>query len=341
MNRNGLWDFVVLILEKKGNAMKKSLLVILALSLFCLSAWSGEKKYTVGMLVFQEDMYFKQNIFGAQDFAKQHGIELLVTNTRNNLSREAEQINTYATRGVNAIIGYALSFQGGSINIIDRVRDKGVITALPPKFTGHSDFIVGSSHEQLGANAAIGAKDFIIENFTGKTINIAILGFRVQGAEANDGRIKGFMDELRKIEGVTVNEVGYQDGYITQMAMKKATDMMTANPEINFFYCANEGGTVGATMAVKNMGRQNKIFVCGTDASEQTVQFLLSNDNILQSIGAQKPYDWGWAMCEAVFNKLEGNPGPAYVNIDSSGLSRANRQELNEFLAELKAMSAR
>lgn len=321
--------------------MRKCLYAILALSLFCLPALSGEKKYTVGMLVFQEDMYFKQNIFGAEDFAKKHGIELLVTNTRNNLSREAEQINTYATRGVDAIIGYALSFKGGSINIIDKVREKGIITAFPPEFTGHSDFIIGSSHEQLGANAALGAKDFIVKNFAGKTINIATLGFRVQGAEANDGRIKGFMDELKKIEGITVNEVGYQDGYITQAAMKKATDMITANPDINFFYCANEGGTVGATMAVKNMGRQNKIFVCGTDASEQTIQFLLSDDNILQSIGAQKPYDWGWAMCEAVYNKLEGKPGDSYINIDSFGLSRANKEQLNSFLAELKAMSAR
>ena len=34
--------------------------------------------------------------------------------------------------------------------------------------------------------------------------------------------------------------------------------MLTANPDINLLWGANEGGTIGATMAVKNAGLAGK-----------------------------------------------------------------------------------
>lgn len=50
-------------------------------------------------------------------------------------------------------------------------------------------------------------------------------------------------------------------------------------------FAANDGGTIGAVMAVENAGQAGKTFVFGTDASEQIVLDLLKADNdILQAV---------------------------------------------------------
>jgi hypothetical protein len=46
-------------------------------------------------------------------------------------------------------------------------------------------------------------------------------------------------------------------------------------PDLDAIWAANEGGTAGAVIAVKNAGKAGKVAVFGTDMSEQLARFLL------------------------------------------------------------------
>ena len=93
-----------------------------------------------------------------------------------------------------------------------------------------------------------------------------------------------------------------------EQAVKKVGDILTANPGVNVIWAANEGGTEGAVMAVKNSGKAGKIAVFGTDTDEQLANFLLSDDNILQAVTGQQPFEIGRLAVEAAVKALKGEP---------------------------------
>ena len=82
--------------------------------------------------------------------------------------------------------------------------------------------------------------------------------------------------------------------------------MLTAHPEIQVIWACNEGGTIGATQAVKQAGKAGKVFVFGYDGSDQLTSMILSADNILQGAVAQDPYNMGYKAVEALVSMLEG-----------------------------------
>jgi sugar transport system substrate-binding protein len=86
--------------------------------------------------------------------------------------------------------------------------------------------------------------------------------------------------------------------------------MLTAHPEVNVIFACNEGGTIGAAMAVKQAGKAGKVFVFGYDASDQLTSMILSEDNILIGSIAQDPYTQGYKAVEALVLALQGKANP-------------------------------
>src|SRR5205807_181836 len=109
--------------------------------------------------------------------------------------------------------------------------------------------------------------------------------------EAAGERNRGFEEEMKKLPGVQI--VARQDGWIAADAEPVVTQVLTAHPDVNLIWSANEGGTVGSVNAVKNARKAGKVVVFGTDISEQMCDFLLSDDNILQAVTGQKPFEIG------------------------------------------------
>ena len=52
--------------------------------------------------------------------------------------------------------------------------------------------------------------------------------------------------------------------------------MLTAHPEINVIWACNDGGTIGAAMAVQQAGLAGKVFVFGYDGGDQQTSMILS-----------------------------------------------------------------
>lgn len=296
----------------------------------------ADKKLKIAGIVFQEDQFFRLIQFGMQDAADKAGVELLLANSSNKPDKEIQLVNTYIARGVDAIVISPLSAKA-SVTALKRARDKGIVV-ITYNSTVEGDIAasyVESDQSDLGRQTGQVAKRYIEEKLGGKA-KIATLAFKSLLVEQSDARRNGFVDVVGQLPGVEF--VAEQDAWLPEMAIKKAGDILTANPDVNIIWSANEGGTVGSVMAVKNAGKEGQVAVFGTDSSEQLVEFALSDDGILQAITTQTPFELGIKAVEQAVAVLKGQKVEAKVVMAGVLIAREDPQAVMAFGIRLKEL---
>jgi ABC-type sugar transport system substrate-binding protein len=266
---------------------------------------TGGSKGKVAGVVFQEDQFMKLLQLGYQDAAEAAGYEFSPGNTNSDAAKEVEFINTYVAQGFKGLAISPIS-EEASIKPLSDAAEKGLVIGLSNSNLGSETWMVAcytSDNYQLGNLTGQECAKFIQENLDGKA-KIGILEFKSLLPEQSTARSDGFKDALKDLPDVEI--VTDQDAWLQDKAITVAGDILTANSDIDILWAANEGGTIGATMAVKNAGLSGKVYCFGTDASEQTINMILDEDNILQAVTGQDPYNIGIMTMNAVIDTVEG-----------------------------------
>jgi ABC-type sugar transport system substrate-binding protein len=285
-------------------------------------------------IVFQEDQYMRLVLFGMREAARKADVELLEGNSNNKPDKEIQLVNTYVARRVDAICIAPLS-QKGSVTALKLAHEKGIriIVHSTPLDGDFYPAYVECNASDLGVQTGKAARQYIQGKLGGKA-NVAIIAFKSLVPEQSDARTGGFKSQLADLPGVRF--VAEQDAWLPEMAVKKVGDVLTAHPEVNLVWSANEGGTIGAVMAVKNAGSAGKIVVFGTDSSEQLLEFLQSPDNILQAVTSQRPVEVGRIAVESALKVLNGEPVEPKVSMPGILLSRGDLNAVRAFEKDLK-----
>lgn len=294
---------------------------------------------TVAGVVYLEDQFMKLLTSGYKDAAEASGAKFLSGNVNNDQAKEADLINTYMTQGINGIAIAPLN-EESSQTTLKAAAAKGIKISLTDSTLKDTSFTVGgytSDQKQLGSSTGKVAAKFIQEKLGGKA-NIAIVEFKSLLPEKSSQRVSGFLEEVQKLPGVKV--VADQDAWVQDKAVSVAGDILTANPDVDIIFAANDGGTVGSTMAVKNAGRSNKTYVFGIDASEQIAAMLKDSDNILQAVTGQDAYTMGYKSMEALIKNIKGEQAEIKAGemktVDGILLSRDDSAGIDKFLSNLK-----
>ena len=302
----------------------------------CAHKSEGPAGRRIAGIVFQEDQFFRLALFGMRDAALREGATLLEANSAGKPDKEIQLVNTYIAQKVDAIVISPLSARA-SISALERARAGGIIV-ITYNTTIESPVpaaYIESDHTDLGASTGRAARAFIGQHLGG-TANIALLAFVSQLPEQSSQRSEGFIREVTQLPGVRI--VARQDAWLAEQAVKKAGDILTAHPEVNVIWAANEGGTVGAVMAVKNAGKAGTVAVFGTDTGEQLADFLLADDNILQAVTGQQPFEIGSLAVETAIRALRGEPVEARRALPGKLLSRTMPDSVRAFKQRLHAM---
>lgn len=300
-------------------------------------AQAADKPVIAG-IVFQQDIYMKTVLAGMRAAAKAGNATLLEANTDNKIEKEAQTIDTFVARGVNAIVITALH-PSNSLPAIERARAKGITVITVGTGIDKAGVVQGhvkSSDRDIGLSTGAAAATFINDKLGGKA-NVAVLAFKSLLPGQSGERTGGFLDNVKK--GTQVAVVAEQDAWLPEKAVAVAGDILTANPNINVIYAANEGGTVGAMQAVRNAGKAGKVFVFGTDSSEQLGRGLLAADNVLQATTAQQPFVVGEKGVQDALAVLGGKTVPAEQVVPVKLLSRADKPAVEAFIKELRRMN--
>ena len=313
--------------------MKRFLLVLIVLTIAVGGAFaegqSEEGGYRLAGIVFQNDQFMRIVQFGMQDAADELGADLLLGNSDNSPAQEIEMVNNYISAGVDGIMITPLSATA-SVQALRDAHDEGIqIVTWNTRI--NADFPVAaveSSQFQLGESTGAVAREYI-QNELGGNAKVAILAFDALVPEQSGARVDGFLSQIEDLDGVEI--VAKQDAWLAEDAVAVSEDIITANPDLDLIYAANEGGTVGSVQGVRNAGGAGEIVVFGIDASEQLADFLLADDDILQATTGQQPYEIGYQSVVVSVDALEGREVEKEVVVPGVLLTRNNPDEVREF----------
>ena len=312
------------------------------------SSAGGDDSLKIGCLVFQEDMFMSLFDAGAQASAADYGVEINSANSSNDATRESEVIRTWTEQGLDGAVVLSPDMST-SLQTFSTAIDSGMtIVTADDQYEKNGSIDKGvlasvtTMPEDLGRASGEAAVKYIQENMQGQDVKIGIIQFKAQAASASEGRSNGFLAALDDA-GIEYEVVADQDAWLQDTAVTTATDMLTANPDINILYAANDGGTVGTTMAVRNLGLGDKVAVFGTDASEQICDMVLDESYRLIATTGQDAYQNGYTCAEILIKSLLGEDVSEYEGklaaLDGLPLSRDDLAEVEEYKAKLEELT--
>lgn len=270
---------------------------------------SEDVKLLIGATGLQEDQFTQVMLNGYKDAADELGIEIMTVNSQHSLETETTQINNMIEAGAKGVIIECVN-PDSSAAIAETAKDAG-LAVFACAIALNSDAVMASCLNDcydLGESTGTYAVKYFEENFSkDEEIKMGLITYDGQDAKGSSDRIDGFMDQLKDFN---INVVARQEGEVSDKAYTVTTDMLTANPDIDVFFCASENGVVGCVNAIEAAGNPNNAVVFGVDCSEQLVEMMKSDKNILQGTTAQDPYTLGTYSVNAMYEYLVNGKEP-------------------------------
>ena len=285
---------------------------------------------------FQDDQFFKLIEAGMADEATKEGIDLSRGSSGLNLDKEVSLVGTFMTKHVDAIAIAPVS-SDASIPALQRAYQRGIrIVTFDSAL--HADFPVSairSDPEALGRPTGQEAKRYIQERLHGnaKVAIISYLGLAGTGEPA-DERLRGSNPDVARRE-----DSGAPGCLAGPKCGERRGGILTAHPDLDLIWAANEGGTVGAATAVKNTGRAGKVAAFGTDISDQIADFLLAPDGVLQAVTGQKPFDIGRMAIQTASRAAKGEPVAKRVLLRGLLFTRSKPEEVRKYQVYLRGLA--
>ncbi|MFC9559430.1 substrate-binding domain-containing protein [Agromyces sp. NPDC056965] len=262
----------------------------------------GEAGPKIGLIMLQGDTYFQGIQSGLEAAVEADGGTVTTGLSNNDPATENQVAQNMIQAQMDAVLIQPTADEA-SLATMKAIKDAGIALICYGNCVGATadpdvvDGVIQSDNTALGTGTGEVAAAYATENL-GDTVDLAILNCDV--ASACKLRKAGFLEAL-EAGGITVNIVTDQEAYLVDKATPVATDILTANPDIDMIWASNDGGTAGAAIAVKQAGADVPVF--GTDISTQIADFLLDPSGTLQASTGQDPVgtaEGAYEMAKAV-----------------------------------------
>jgi ABC-type sugar transport system substrate-binding protein len=303
----------------------------------CAKPAEESRKPKIAGIVFQEDQFFRLVQYGMQAAAAEYGVELLLANSSNSLDKEISLIDTYIVSEVDAIVVSPLSMNS-SMPALKRAHDSGIeiVTYNTTIAEELAASFIESDQFDLGASTGKAVRRYIEEELGG-TAKLAMIECKACTPEQCGMRSDGFLGGLGDLEGAEI--VAKQDAWLAPHAADVVESILTAHPDLDIIWASNEGGTVGAVTAVRNSGKAGQVMVFGTDMSEQLGSFLLAEENILQAVTGQTPFEIGHMALDAAVKVLNEERVEKKVRLPGVLFARERPDEVKAYVKRLEELT--
>jgi len=160
----------------------------------------------------------------------------------------------------------------------------------------------------------------LAEKLNGKG-KVAILGVK-KGSVSTDQREEGFQETIKtKYPGIEIVQFLYGEADRAK-SLDRASDILTAHPDLNGIFASNESSSVGAVQAIKQRSLVGKVILVGFDSSPNLIEDLRAG--ALDSLVLQNPYRMGYEGVKTIVEKLNGKSVQKLVDTGVKLLTKDN-----------------
>jgi len=243
---------------------------------------------------------------GAQAAADEAGVELVVTDARDDATQQADQIQNFSAQQLDAVLINPVDSDAAGAMLAPLLEAGTPIVAVDRAVNGAevnsfiaSDNVAGGKLAAEALAAAIGE--------SGKVIVLQ----GVAGTSASRERGQGFSEGIAAFPNIEVVAMQPAD-FDRAQGLDVATNLLQANPDVVGIFAENDEMALGAIQALGARAGQD-VFVVGFDGTDDGVA-AIDAGTMYASI-AQQPEELGRAAVEAALALLAGDSVEATVGV--------------------------
>jgi ribose transport system substrate-binding protein len=308
---------------KDSHQPKVVALVLISTILFMAASCNrpaGERRKVIAVIPKGVSHFFWKSVeAGAMAAGKEFGVEIRWKGPAQETDYTA-QINIVEDAINSRVDGIVLAPSHGDslVPVVLKAQREGIPVTIFDSGISTDQYLayVATDNRQGGITGA----ERLAEKLGGKG-EVAILGTK-KGSVSTDQRETGFQDTIKeKYPGIQIVQFLYGEADRAK-SLDRATDILTAHPNLRGIFASNESSSVGAVQAIKQKGLVGKVILVGFDSSPNLIEDLKAG--ALDSLVLQNPYKMGYEGVKTIVDKLNGKEPPKLQDTGVKLLTKEN-----------------
>jgi ribose transport system substrate-binding protein len=237
------------------------------------------------------------------------------------VSGQVNLLQNFITQGVDGLV-YAATDAKVLYQVTKSAKDQGVTVVNIDSGTNPQpkDVPVFATDNVAAAKRV---PDLLAKELGEGGGKIAFIPFQ-QGTVTNELREEGFKEGLKQHPELKL--VAEQSSQSNQnIALQVTEDILTANPDLDAIFAANEPGVLGAAEAVRKAGKAGEIVIVGWDAASEEVQGV--REGVISALVVQNPFRMGYDGVNAAVKMVRQG---VQVQGQDTGATIVTKDNLND-----------
>lgn len=257
---------------------------------------------------------------GAEETAKEEGIELVVTDSQGDPGKQMSDVENLLQQGIDLLILNPVdSDAAGQAALL--ANDQGVPVITVDRQASEGDIVTHVGFDALKSGGI--AAGYLEEALGGEGKVVEVQG--ILGTNVGQDRSQGFNDHMDGVDGIEI--IASQSANFDRgEALSVMEDILQANKEIDAVYAANDEMVMGALSAIESSGRLDDIVIIGTDAIDPATDAI--REGRLDATIAEPPFFLGREAVFAAIKTLNGEEVDDQITLDNTLVTKDNVDEV-------------
>jgi ribose transport system substrate-binding protein len=284
----------------------------------------ADEDFTVGLSISTlANPFFVTLRDGAQEAADAAGVELVVTDSRDDASTEADNLQDLIVQEVDVIIINPVD-SDAAVASVEAANEAGI-----PVITVDRGVTGGEVASHIASDNVLGgrlATELLFELIGGSGKVAQLEG--IPGTSAARDRGTGFDEALAEAEGIEL-ATSVTANFSRDEGFTVAQDVFTAHPDLDGVFAQNDEMALGALEAAQAAGIAEDLVIVGFDAADDALAAIAAGE--MDGTIAQLPAEMGRIALEQASAIAQGETVDAEIPVEVTVVTADN---VDEFLSE-------
>ncbi|GAB5469304.1 MAG: sugar ABC transporter substrate-binding protein [Rhodospirillales bacterium] len=280
------------------------------------------KDYRFGISIPFSGLDAYQNLIAGYEAAmEQLGGEVTIVEANYDVKKQADQIATLVSSGVDALIVLPTDPAGVS-NAVQAAVAAGMPTFCTNAYVPGATVVSTSIHDGFGMGET--SARYLAERLGGKG-KIGIITLPLNEGWAT--RTMGMEFALRDYPDIEVVAEWPFDATLKVTARDAVDNMLTAHPDLSAIWASWDGAAIEATLAMRAAGRDD-MFVTGIDGGRQAFEYIKAGTQFVFTV-AQSFFQESYYSVYFAHQYLGGRPAPRFVINSAYAVTQESLENLS------------